>query len=355
MGIVWACEKFQLYLIGTKFDLLTDHKPLERMFSPRHKVSARIERWTLRLQPFRFTIKHIPGKGNPTDILSRMPLQKLIEKSRLRTEEYINQIIRYSIPEAIKLEEIQELSEKDPELLVVKEIILEGKWDKKGIPEAYKRVKDELTVANGVLLRQSRIVIPKELRTRCLELVHKNHMGIVKCKEHLRSKVWWPAMDREVEAHIQNCKACQLVGKDSKPEPLVVNSLPDRPWQVIHTDICGPIPNGDSLFTMMDSYSRFPEVVIVKSTTSGTLIRFMDKFFSRLGFPEKLVSDNGSNFRSDEMKAYLKSCGIKHRKVVPYSPQSNGLIERFHKTLKKMIQTVHSEGRMWQNALHSFY
>ena len=81
---------------------------------------------------------------------------------------------------------------------------------------------------------------------------------------------------------------------------------------------------------MMDSYSRFPEVVIVKSTTTGTLIKFMDKIFSRLGFPEKLVSDNGINFTSDVMKGYLKSCGIKHRKVVPYSPQSNGLIERFH-------------------------
>ena len=330
LGIVWACEKFQLYLIGTKFDLLTDHKPLERMFCPRHKVSARIERWTLRLQPFMFTIKHIPGKGNPTDILSRMPLQQLIDKSRLRTEEYINQIIR--------------------QLVFSREIIAEGK----GVPDAYKRVKDELTVANGVLLRQSIIAIPKELRKRCLELVHKYHMGIVRCKEHLRSKVWWPAIDKEVENYIQNCKACQLVGKNSKPEPLIVSTLLDRPWQEIYSDICGPFPNGDSLFTMMDGYSRFPEVVIVKSTTGGTFIRFMDKIFSRLGFPEKFVSDNGSNFRSEEMKAYLKSCGIKQRKVIPYSPQSNGLIERFNRTLKKMIQTVHSEGRVWQDALYSF-
>ena len=63
-----------------------------------------------------FTIKHLLGKVNPTYILSRMPLQKLVDKSRLRTEEYINQIIRYSVPEAIKIEEIQELSGKDPEL-----------------------------------------------------------------------------------------------------------------------------------------------------------------------------------------------------------------------------------------------
>ena len=74
-----------------------------------------------------FTIKHIPGKGNPTDILSRMPLQKLIEESRLRTEEYVNQILRYSLPEAIKLEEIQELSEKGPELVAIREALLDGK------------------------------------------------------------------------------------------------------------------------------------------------------------------------------------------------------------------------------------
>ena len=121
------------------------------MFHPRHKVSARIERWTRRFQPFMLAIKHIPGKGNHTDILSRMPLQKLIDKSRLRTEEYINQIIRYSVPEAIKLEEIQELSEDDPELVVIREAILEGKWDQKGLPQAYKRVKDEFTVANGIV------------------------------------------------------------------------------------------------------------------------------------------------------------------------------------------------------------
>ena len=79
-------------------------------------------------------------------------------------------------------------------------------------------------------MRQSRIVIPKELRKRCLELVHKNHMGIVRCKEHLRSKGWWSAIDKEVENYIQNCKACQLVGKNSKPEPLIVSILPNRPW-----------------------------------------------------------------------------------------------------------------------------
>ena len=168
----------------------------------------------------------------------------------------------------------------------MKEAIAKDKWYD-DVPEAYKRVKAELMVVDGLLLRQLRIVIPQGLRKRCLELVHKTHMGIVRCKEHLRSKVWWPSMDRDIEKYISECRACQLVGKDGKPEPLRINSLPDRPWQVIHMDICGPFPNGDSLFTMMDSYSRFPEVVILRCIKARTLIKHMKSIFARLGFPEQ--------------------------------------------------------------------
>ena len=124
LAIVWGCERFQLYLIGTEFDLLTDHMPPERIFNPKHKTSARVERWSLRLQPFMFNIRHIPGKDNPTDVLSRMPLMEKIKESRLRTEEYINEIIRYARPAAISLEEIKKATEEDEELKsVIKSVI----------------------------------------------------------------------------------------------------------------------------------------------------------------------------------------------------------------------------------------
>ena len=74
LAVVWGCEKFHLYLYGTQFKLYTDHKPLEFIYSPKAKPPPRIERWALRLQPYRFTVIHMPGKTNPADVLSRLPL-----------------------------------------------------------------------------------------------------------------------------------------------------------------------------------------------------------------------------------------------------------------------------------------
>lgn len=74
LAVVWGCEKFHLYLYGTEFELYTDHKPLEVIYDPRAKSSARVERWVLRLQPYRYKIIYTPGKGNPADMLSRFPI-----------------------------------------------------------------------------------------------------------------------------------------------------------------------------------------------------------------------------------------------------------------------------------------
>ena len=69
---VWAYERFHAYLYGAEFELMTDHKPLESIFSLRSKTCARIERWLLRMQPYRFTVNYIPGSKNIADSSSRL-------------------------------------------------------------------------------------------------------------------------------------------------------------------------------------------------------------------------------------------------------------------------------------------
>ena len=115
-AIVWGCERFYRYLIGCEFDLLTDHQPLVHIYSNKSRPSARLERWLLRLQPFKFRIQYKPGKNNPSDALTRLVLQDVIRKTHSSTEEHVNLVAAHSVPKAMSLKEIQDATEKDPTL-----------------------------------------------------------------------------------------------------------------------------------------------------------------------------------------------------------------------------------------------
>jgi len=76
LALVWAIEHFRLYLLGTEFDVVTDHKALEAIFNnPKSKPPARIERWILRLQPYSFRVIYKSGLTNEADYLSRHPIE----------------------------------------------------------------------------------------------------------------------------------------------------------------------------------------------------------------------------------------------------------------------------------------
>jgi hypothetical protein len=72
LAVVWACEKFHLYLYGIPFELITDHKPLEGLYSSKSRTNARIQRWMLRLMPYTYSIRYMPGLQNIADALSRL-------------------------------------------------------------------------------------------------------------------------------------------------------------------------------------------------------------------------------------------------------------------------------------------
>lgn len=72
LAVVWSVERFQYYLLGKKFDIMTDCKVLELLFSKRSRPCARIERWVLRLQTFDYNIVHVSGDKNIADPLSRL-------------------------------------------------------------------------------------------------------------------------------------------------------------------------------------------------------------------------------------------------------------------------------------------
>lgn len=353
LALVWACERFHLYLYGLpKFDLVTDHKALEFIYSARSKPSARVERWVLRLQSYNFQVCYVPSAKNIADALSRLLTSDNASTCIGNDEQYVRAVAQAAVPHAMRIQDIESASGSDKELQAVRHCLKSG--DYQDMPKSFMPVREELTFVGHVILRGTRIVIPQQLRDHVINLAHEGHQGVVKTKSRLRSKVWWPGMDRDAESKCRSCHGCQLVGQPEHPEPLKSTKLPDGPWQELAVDLLGPLPSGDSLLVLVDYYSRYMEVDVLRSTTSQVVICRLDAQFARHGIPIGLRTDNGPQFVSEEFVQYLSQMGIKHRRTTPLWPQANGEVERQNRSLLKVLKIAQVEHRDWRQALNTF-
>ena len=356
LGVVWCCERFHIYIYGSKFTILSDHQPLKILYSHEGKPSPRILRWGLRLQSYNFQIEYIPGCSNPADYLSIKPMKSNSSSFLINTEDHINSIIAYATPKAVSLSEIIKESENDVEIGTVIKALVNNNW-KKPFPydsiNDYYKVREELTYKSGILLRNEKIVIPNTLRKRLLNAAHESHLGIVKTKALLRDKVWWPAINKQVEDMIKSCLPCAGM-KTAKYEPMKHNNNPiTTPWNKVHIDLCGPI-NNEYVLGIIDSTTRWPETFITRSTNSETIIKLLKRCFATYGFPNEIVTDNAPNLISVDVKQFCEEYAIKHTKATPYWPQANSEIEKFYGIMMKFIKTVTSEGRNWKDQIHIF-
>ena len=366
LAVVWACEHFHLYLLGQKFTVISDHKPLEGIYNrPSSQTNARIERWNIRLQSYDFILKYRPGESNPADFLSRHPVASAGTKTSHETkvaEEYVSFLVDHATPKAMTTEEISQATKLDPTLQAIMRAIKTDQWHLPKDPAIdatsfliLKTVRDELSLCeeSDVILRGSKIVIPRSLQQKTVEIAHEGHQGVIKAKMLLREKIWFPHIDRMVEAKISSCLACAATTTEVSKEPLRMTSLPKSPWTEVSVDFGGPFPSGDYLL-VVDDYSRYPEIEVVSSTSARSTIPKLDAIFARHGIPKVVKTDNGPPFNSRDFSRFAGYLGFKHRKVTPLWPQANGGVERMMRTLKKTIQTAHVENKNWKQELFSF-
>ena len=141
-------------------------------------------------------------------------------------------------------------------------------------------------------------MIPYDCRKYVLDEFHGHHPGIVKMKELARSYVWWPGIDKDIELAVKGCADCQSVRNSPASAPLHNWELPTGPWQRVHIDFAGPFMNSMFLI-VVDAYSKWPEVIPMKSTTAENTVTCLRRIFSRFGMPLHLVSDNGPQMMSE--------------------------------------------------------
>ena len=166
-------------------------------------------------------------------------------------------------------------------------------------------------------------------------------------------------MDADAHALLRECTVCARHDEHAKPcrPPLQPIQLPSGPWKVLQMDFIGPLrgpPGARFGLVLCDLYSRWPEVALSADATASTVVEFLSSLFSREGVPEEIVSDNGPDFRSGELRSFLDSVGVKHVFSSPNSQQTCGMVERLNRTVKGAFQSARLAGQCQASFLRTF-
>lgn len=344
LSCTWTCEKFSRYLVGLEnIRLMTDHKPLVPLINSRDidQTPIRCQRLLMRLMRYNVTAAHVPGKDQVVaDTLSRKPqVCNEIPDTVAEVKAYVDGVMSSSPILDPMLRRIEEATRDDAVLQKAIHYTKTG-WprtiqhENEDIKDLY-HVRGELSIANGFLVRGSRIVVPKQMQVEILEKLHHGHLGMTKSRERANQTVWWSGLSSEIDNYIRQCTHCQMKRPSQRSEPMVSTPLPDRPWQKIGTDLLDY--KGKTFIVMVDYYSRYIEIAYLGTATSQSVICKMKDVFARWGIPESIMSDNGPQYSSRQFAEFAKEYAFVHTTSSPHYPQSNGEAERFVQVAKKII------------------
>ena len=178
-----------------------------------------------------------------------------------------------------------------------------------------------------------------------MAMLHDGHPGMTRMKAIARGIVWWPGIDAEIEKKVKECHKCQVNQKSPTTASLHPWEWPSQPWTRLHIDFAGPF-EGKMFLVVVDSHSKWLDVIPVSNANSANTIRELRKLFATHGIPDVIVSDNGTAFTSAEFSEFMVRNGVKHLKTAPYHPATNGLAERAVQTFKTAMKKSTSDGNV---------
>lgn len=209
LALIFGLNKFHKYVHGRKFTLVTDHQPLQFIFSQNKNIpvtaAARITRWAVTLSAYDYNIQYRKGSLiSNADGLSRLPMKN----KTLISDALFSFSLHNDIP--INSHVVASATKKDITLSKVLDLTLSG-WPniiQDNLKPYFKR-KLELSVEDGCVLIGNKVIIPEVLQKEILNLFHEQHLGIVRTKMLMRSYCWWPGINEDIEKYIAACTVCQ--------------------------------------------------------------------------------------------------------------------------------------------------
>ena len=296
LAIVWAVKHFRPYVYGTKFKIITDHKPLIWLFSV-NDPGSRLIRWRLKLEEYDYEIIHKAGRANANaDALSRNVTREANDTEEEREVFAINE------------EEKEEEEESSDE--------------KRAYTEEEKR----------------------QILYEYHDAPIGGHQGIDRTIRRIRLKYNWHGLTKDVERYIAKCEFCQKNKLSRKNKmPLVITDTPTKPFEKCALDIVGPLTITTSgnkyLLTFQDSLTKFSKAIPIPNQEANTISKqFVTKIVLEHGIPEKILTDQGTNFLSEIFKNTCKLLKINKIQTTAYHPESNGALERSHRTLAEYLR-----------------
>lgn len=379
LALVWAMRKFHPYVHGTHVTIYSDHNPLQALMSKRDP-HHRLARWQMDLQGYNFKVVYRRGADNrDADALSRAP----IRVSEAEMEETLSPMPSITASSGVmaaalptpaptsapptppSLEAIRRQQRADPKCLEIRDLLTkESRSDKEAKRARHYRDVDDILyfLPNPEKADERRIVIPPALRPAVMHAFHDHplagHMSARRTYDRIRRSFHWDTLHGDVHDYVGSCVTCaQHKPRSTRAAGTLLPIQVSAPFELVGMDIMGPLPESDHgnryIIVAVDYLTRWCEVGALPTVTAEDVAKFfLDRVVAVHGCPQRILTDNGSNFTAEVVHRMYKTLGVLISHSTPYHPETNGLVERLNRTLKTMIAMyVREDQRDWDTYL----
>ena len=365
LSLVNFVKYFRHYLYGKAFTVRTDHGSLRWLMKFKNP-EGQLARWLEVLSTYEMKIEHRPGRlhGN-ADSLSRIPCRQCGMNT---VDDYSNSVPVVhqlsSSDENHALRNIGSLQEECSDIMQVKSWILEGERpDRVRIANGSYFLKSlwsqwpRLKLENGIVVRRWDVfrtdmviwqaIIPLKHRRAVLRYAHdikaSGHLGIKKTYSKIQQRYYWPGCHNDVKVYVAGCEKCckrkNPIPSKHAPMQVVRSGLP---MERIAVDIAGEFPvterGNKYILVIQDYFTKWVECFPMPDMRSSTVAKIMvDEVISRFGIPHTIHSDQGRQFESNLFRYMCRLLQIEKTRTTAYHPQSDGMVERFNRTLASMV------------------